>query len=107
MCWFKLIVDCWAGSDGESATVGPETLYPSFSVGKGVAASCAALCVDRGQLDYDEHLTERLWPGFAQRDPRITVAQALSYRAGVRASGSGDESLLAENPGPEERGVSA
>lgn len=82
-----LIVDCWAGSDGESAAVGPETLYPSFSVGKGVAASCAALCVDRGQLDYDEHLTERLWPEFAQRDPRITVAQALSHRAGVRAGG--------------------
>ena len=80
----------FAGDDPDSREhrVQGSTLYPAFSVGKGVAATVAALCVDRGLLRYDEPVADRLWPKFGKHGKEtMTVADALSHRGGVRVRG--------------------
>jgi CubicO group peptidase (beta-lactamase class C family) len=58
-----------------------ETLQLVFSTTKGVLAMAAALCVQRGLLDYSELVT-KYWPEYGQnRKENTTVADILSHRA--------------------------
>ncbi len=73
----ELIVDAWAG------TAGPETLFPVFSVSKGIGATVVHILVDRGLLGYDVRVAE-LWPAFGRHGKEvITVGQVLEHSAGV------------------------
>jgi CubicO group peptidase (beta-lactamase class C family) len=81
----ELVVDTWAGvSDRMSGRpVDGDTLFTVFSTSKGIAATCAHLLAERGQLDYDAPIA-RYWPEFAQNGKaRATVRDALSHRVGV------------------------
>lgn len=81
----ELLVDAWAGID-DVATGRPvdgETLFPVFSVTKGVAATLIHLLVERGKLTYDTPIAE-VWPEFsAHGKDGITVRHALSHTAGL------------------------
>ena len=81
----NLVVDAWAGL-ADAATGRPvdgETLFPVFSVTKGVAATIVHILVQRGQLAYDTPLAE-LWPEFGRRGKSgITLRHALSHMAGL------------------------
>ncbi len=60
------VVDVWGGI-ADPATGRPweqDTLQLHFSTTKGVAAICAAILYERGQLDYDSPVTA-YWPEFA------------------------------------------
>ncbi|MEU5432371.1 serine hydrolase domain-containing protein [Streptomyces sp. NPDC020719] len=81
----ELVVDAWSGlADIESGRpMDGETLVPSWSTGKGVAATLVALLVDRGVLDYDAPIAAH-WPEFAAHGKdRITLGQLLSHSAGL------------------------
>src|ERR687893_47014 len=79
------IVDAVAGvadpSSGRHVTT--DTLFFSYSIGKGVAATVVHVLAERGALDYDTRIVE-LWPEFgAHGKDRATVRHALSQSVGV------------------------
>ena len=79
------IVDAVAGvadpSTGRQVT--SDTLFFSYSIGKGVAATVVHVLAERGVLDYDTRIVE-LWPEFgAHGKEKATVRHALSQSAGV------------------------
>ncbi|MGO4755552.1 serine hydrolase domain-containing protein, partial [Streptomyces sp. 2MCAF27] len=79
------IVDAVAGlADAERGTpVDDRTLFPVFSVTKGVTATALHLQADRGLVD-PQAPVGRYWPEFAAGGKdKITVEQALSHRAGI------------------------
>lgn len=81
----KLLVNAAAGSsdlDGKnSADV--STLWPVFSVTKGITALAVHLQAERGLLKLDAPVST-YWPEFAQNGKEsITIEQCLSHRAGI------------------------
>ena len=68
-------------SSGRHVTT--DTLFFSYSIGKGVAATVIHVLAERGALDYDTRIVE-LWPEFgAHGKDRATVRHALSQSLGV------------------------
>jgi hypothetical protein len=60
-----------------------DTLQLVFSTTKGVVAMAAAICVQRGLLDYSALVT-KYWPEYGQNGKEnTTVADILSHRAGL------------------------
>ena len=81
------MVDIWGGM-ADPAVGRPwerDTLQLHFSTTKGVAAICAAILYERGQLDYDATVAS-YWSEFGQRGKEsVTVAQCMSHQAGLAA----------------------
>jgi CubicO group peptidase (beta-lactamase class C family) len=91
-----LIVDAWAGHMDETdrRPVDGQTLFNMSSCGKGVAATCLHLLVDRGQVSYAAPVAE-YWPEFAARGKaRITVQQVLSHRSGIPQTPAGSDAAM-------------
>src|SRR5271157_4764293 len=61
-----LAVDVWAGIADEvtGRTVDGDTLFTSWSMTKGLVATCLHLIVDHGQVEYDAPIAT-YWPEFA------------------------------------------
>lgn len=60
-----------------------DTLQLVFSTTKGIASIAVAMCVQRGQLDYDAPVAQ-YWPEFAAEGKgEATVAQLLSHQCGL------------------------
>jgi CubicO group peptidase (beta-lactamase class C family) len=81
----KLIVDAWAGvADSRTGrAVDGETLFPVFSISKGITATMVHQLVERGLLDYNRPIAE-IWPEFAANGKEgITLRQALNHSAGI------------------------
>jgi CubicO group peptidase (beta-lactamase class C family) len=78
------VVDLWAGTrDNDLRPWRSDTMAPSFSTTKGVAATALHVMVDRGWLDYDDRVC-KYWPEFAQNGKEaITVRQVLSHQSGL------------------------
>ncbi|UPK92829.1 hypothetical protein LCI18_003764 [Fusarium solani-melongenae] len=63
--------------------VDEKTLFPVFSVTKGITALAAHIQTDRGLLNLQDHVS-KYWPEFAANGKdNITVEDALSHRAGT------------------------
>ena len=81
------VVDIWGGWM-DAARTRPwreDTLVDVFSVGKAVAALCALILVDRGELDLDAPVA-RYWPEFAAAGKGgVTLRMVLAHRAGLPA----------------------
>lgn len=81
----RQVVDAWAGV-ADPSTGRPydgETLTTVFSVTKGVASTAVHLLAERGRIAYDRPVAD-YWPAFgANGKADITVAEALSHRAGI------------------------
>ncbi|GAT33452.1 CubicO group peptidase, beta-lactamase class C family [Terrimicrobium sacchariphilum] len=82
----KLVVDLSSGianvETGEKVT--SHTLFPVFSVSKGIAATIVHRLVARGLLAYDEPLAT-WWPEFGcLGKEEITLADVLSHSAGMQ-----------------------
>ena len=83
----RVVVDLWAGYSDPAGTRQwqKDTLVNAFSVGKGVTALVAAMCVDRGYFSYDDPVVAH-WPEFGAHDKdRVTVRDLLGHRAGLPA----------------------
>src|SRR5215216_5069972 len=81
----ELVVDTVAGvaDPPTGRPVTSDTLFFSYSIGKGVAATVVHVLAERGVLDYDTRIVE-LWPEFgAHGKESATVRHALSQSAGV------------------------
>lgn len=98
VCAYKdgeMIVDSWAGEIGpeDSRPVLADTLFPSFSTTKGVAATALHILADRGVIDYQAPVAT-YWPEFAANGKgTITVAQAMSHQSGLHAAPPNDVAL--------------
>ncbi|MFE6691731.1 serine hydrolase domain-containing protein [Streptomyces sp. NPDC057743] len=81
------VVDLWGGHADAAGSRAWErdTLVNVYSTSKGMAALCAHLLVDRGELDLDAPVA-RYWPEFARAGKEaIPVRWLLSHRAGLLA----------------------
>jgi CubicO group peptidase (beta-lactamase class C family) len=80
----ELIIDDWIGqSDSRGTAVIGSTLFPIFSVTKGLAVTAIHLQAERGLLDY-ECPAAVYWPEFkANGKQDITVRQLLTHQSGV------------------------
>lgn len=81
----KLVVDVWAGVADPVAgrQVTGETLFPVFSVSKGMAATVIHRLVDQGLLAYDRPIAE-IWPEFGVKGKeKITLRQAMNHTSGI------------------------
>lgn len=92
-----LVLDTWAGSAGPSGTpVDGQTLFPVFSVSKGVTATAVHILVERGVFDYETRIAQ-FWPRFAAHGKDVvTLAHVLEHSAGVPyfPAGLGPDDLL-------------
>ena len=79
------VIDAWAGLADEVSRrpVDGDTLFTSFSISKGIAATCIHILADRGRIDYDAPIAD-YWPEFAARGKaHATIRHALTHRAGI------------------------
>ncbi|MGH2558543.1 MAG: serine hydrolase domain-containing protein [Thermomicrobiales bacterium] len=81
----ELVVDAVAGvadpATGRAVTA--DTLFFSYSIGKGMAATAVHVLAERGIIDYDTPIVA-LWPEFgAHGKETATVRHALSQSVGV------------------------
>src|SRR5687767_13279785 len=80
------VVDAWAGHmDSEkSKPVDGDTLFPVFSVTKGITATAAHQAVERGLIDYDTPIA-KVWPEFAANGKgAITLRHVLTHTSGMQ-----------------------
>jgi CubicO group peptidase (beta-lactamase class C family) len=78
------VADLWGGCRDEAGGRWKrDTMAPSFSTTKGVAATIVHVLVDRGLLDYEARVAD-YWPEFAQAGKeRITVRHILAHQSGL------------------------
>lgn len=92
----KLVVNLWGGwfDQSKKQLYDNRTLQLVFSTSKGLVAVAAALCVQRGLLDYSALVTN-YWPEYGQNNKEnTTVADILSHRAGLPIDSSPFEHYL-------------
>ena len=80
----ECVADLWGGYTDEHGTLWTrDTMAPSFSTTKGVAATLLHIFADRGLVDYDARVAE-YWPEFAAAGKdKITVRQVLAHQSGL------------------------
>lgn len=81
----ETVVDLWGGYADRNRTRlwDADTLVPVYSTTKAIAALVIARLVDKGVLDYEAPVSA-VWPDFAANGKaQITLAEALSHRAGL------------------------
>jgi CubicO group peptidase (beta-lactamase class C family) len=81
----KKVVDLWGGWADAARTRlwRKDTIVCMMSVGKGMAALCVWMLIDRGQIDIDRPVAA-YWPGFAGGGKgEISVRTLLSGKAGL------------------------
>lgn len=80
----EAVVDLWGGYRDEGGNLWQrDTMAPSFSTTKGVAATLLHIYADRGMIDYDARVA-RYWPEFGQAGKQdITVRQVLAHQSGL------------------------
>jgi CubicO group peptidase (beta-lactamase class C family) len=81
----ELVVHAWAGvaDPATERLVDGRTLFPVFSVSKGIVATAVHRLVERDVLRYDTRLAE-MWPEFGVHGKQsITVAHVLEHSAGI------------------------
>jgi CubicO group peptidase (beta-lactamase class C family) len=80
----ELILDGWIGTaDSRGTPVTGTTLFPIFSVTKGLAATAVHLQAERGLIDYDAPAVD-YWPEFKAKGKQdITVRHLLTHQAGL------------------------
>lgn len=89
----RVVVDAWAGP-----VLGADSVICVYSVSKGLTGLCIGALVDRGLLDLDAPVAH-YWPEFAaEGKSAITVADALSHRAGLPIVAGVDDADLFDEP---------
>ncbi|WP_311270162.1 serine hydrolase domain-containing protein [Sphingobium sp. WCS2017Hpa-17] len=81
----EVVVDLRSGyaDAARSAPMGEAPLFAIWSATKGATATCIALLVERGMLDYEMPVA-RWWPEFADAGKgSITLGQMMSHQAGI------------------------
>ncbi|KAK9079912.1 hypothetical protein SSX86_001586 [Deinandra increscens subsp. villosa] len=82
----KVIIDTAAGVLGnyDPSPVKPDTLFPVFSVTKGVTAGMLHWLVDKGKVKHEENVAN-IWPEFnSNRKDQIKVHHVLNHTSGLQ-----------------------
>lgn len=82
----KVIIDTAAGVLGnyDPSPVRPDTLFPVFSVTKGVTAGILHWLVDKGKVKLDENVAN-IWPEFSSnRKDLIKIHHVLNHTSGLQ-----------------------
>ncbi|KAL8216494.1 hypothetical protein R6Q57_023331 [Mikania cordata] len=93
----KVIIDTAAGVLGnyDPSPVKPDTLFPVFSVTKGVTAGMLHWLVDKGKVKLEDNVAN-IWPEFnANRKDQIKVHHVLNHTSGLQNALS---STMQDNP---------
>lgn len=88
----EMVVDLWGGHRDEAQTLPWEedTIVNVYSTTKTMAALCALVLADRGQLDFNAKVSH-YWPEFAQNGKEnVEVRHFMSHSAGLSGM---DESM--------------
>ncbi|KAI3792844.1 hypothetical protein L2E82_06735 [Cichorium intybus] len=100
VCAYKdgeVIIDTAAGVLGnyDPSPVKPDTLFPVFSVTKGVTAGMLHWLVDKGKLKLEDNVAD-IWPDFSSnRKESIKVHHVLNHTSGLQNALA---SLVQDNP---------
>ncbi|CAI9289207.1 unnamed protein product [Lactuca saligna] len=100
VCAYKdgeVIIDTAAGVLGnyDPSPVHPDTLFPVFSVTKGVTAGMLHWLVDKGKVGLEDNVAE-IWPDFSSnRKESIKVHHVLNHTSGMQNALA---SLVQDNP---------
>ncbi|KAL4592925.1 hypothetical protein LXL04_005932 [Taraxacum kok-saghyz] len=100
VCAYKdgeVIIDTAAGVLGnyDSSPVQPDTLFPVFSVTKGVTAGMLHWLVDKGKVRLEDNVAD-IWPDFSSnRKESIKVHHVLNHTSGMQNALA---SLVQDNP---------
>lgn len=80
----RRVIDLHAGTlDAQGTPVTGDTLFPIFSVTKGIASTVVHRLVERGLLAYEAPIAT-YWPAFAGNGKQdITLAHAMNHTAGL------------------------
>jgi len=81
----RLVLDISAGiaDPATGKRVDSQTLFPVFSVGKGMTSTAVHQFVERGAIEYETPIAQ-VWPEFAAHcKDKITLRQTLSHMAGL------------------------
>lgn len=81
----EMVVDLWGGHRDEAKTLPWEedTIVNVYSTTKTMAALCALVLADRGQLDFNAKVSQ-YWPEFAQNGKEnVEVRHFMSHSAGL------------------------
>ena len=74
---------------GRWKPVTKDTIFMSYRVCKGVSATALLTCVDRGECEFDQRVTD-CWPEFGQGGKEeVSISDAVSHRAGMTGIGLG------------------
>jgi CubicO group peptidase (beta-lactamase class C family) len=82
----KLVADAFAGymDPEKSRKVSGDTLFPIFSVTKGIVATAAHMAVEKGLVTYDTPVA-KVWPEFAANGKgNILFRHVLNHTAGMQ-----------------------
>lgn len=66
------LIGGWKDAKTKQEPYTPDTLQLVFSTSKGVAAAAAALCVEKGWLDYQEPVV-KYWPEFGANEKEVRM----------------------------------
>ncbi|KAL8153557.1 hypothetical protein V2J09_011317 [Rumex salicifolius] len=100
VCAYKdgeVIIDTSAGVLGkyDPRPVQPDSLFPVFSVSKGITSGMLHWLIDQGKLDYEENVAN-IWPEFAGiGKDSIKVHHILNHTSGLQNAMA---NLMKENP---------
>ncbi|GAB4854107.1 hypothetical protein Ancab_022690 [Ancistrocladus abbreviatus] len=100
VCAYKdgeVIIDTAAGVLGkyDPRPVQPDSLFPVFSVSKGITAGMVHWLVDNGKLKFEENVAN-IWPEFASNSKDlIKVHHVLNHTSGLHNAAA---NLMKENP---------
>jgi CubicO group peptidase (beta-lactamase class C family) len=79
----RQVVNLWGGERAPGSAWTADTLVPTLSVGKAISALAIQMLYDRKRLDLSAAVSES-WPEFAAHGKgRVSIAAALTHRAGV------------------------
>ncbi|XP_042453874.1 uncharacterized protein LOC122038283 isoform X2 [Zingiber officinale] len=80
----KVIIDTAAGVLGryDPRPVQPDTLFPVFSVTKGITAGMVHWLVDKGELELTETISN-IWPEFSGSKNDIKIHHVLNHSSGL------------------------
>ncbi|MDC1148313.1 serine hydrolase [Pelagibacteraceae bacterium] len=78
----KVLINIYGGLKNSKEEWDENTIVNTFSVSKGVYASCVAKLVEEKELDIDKKVSF-YWPEFKNNKPDIKVKDILSHRSGL------------------------
>ena len=92
----EMVVDLWGGHRDAAGTLPwqEDTIVNVYSTTKTMAALCALVLADRGEIDFYEPV-KTYWPEFAQNGKdKIEIRHFMSHSAGLSGT---DEQILGED----------